>query len=100
MKIELEKALKQKYPKIFHELHNPEFNMQTSCMVWGIECPDCWYDLIDDLCAKITAIDPEGEVVAKQVKEKWGGLRFYIRGWNDEFYKLISEAEEKSYNVK
>lgn len=37
--------------------------------------------------------------VATQVKEKFGGLRFYIDGGNDEHYALINFAELLSYNT-
>jgi predicted HicB family RNase H-like nuclease len=33
---------------------------------------------------------------AAQVKEKFGGLRFYMTSGTDEIYNLISEAEAKS----
>jgi hypothetical protein len=34
-----------------------------------------------------------------QVKEKFGGLRFYINEGTDEIFKRISEAENKSYEI-
>lgn len=49
-------------------------------IAYGFECNDGWYDLIDELCAKITELDKEKVVKAVQVKEKFGGLRFYIYG--------------------
>lgn len=36
---------------------------------------------------------------AAQVKEKFGGLRFYMTHGNDEIFSLISEAESKSYKT-
>lgn len=36
---------------------------------------------------------------AVQVKEKFGGLRFYMTSGNDEIYDLIGEAEAKSYKT-
>jgi hypothetical protein len=36
---------------------------------------------------------------ASQVKEKYGGLRFYMTCGNDEVYNLIKRAEELSYET-
>ena len=41
----------------------------------------------------------EWQVEATQVKEKYGGLRFYINGGDDEVYGMISLAEHMSYNT-
>ena len=37
--------------------------------------------------------------VAAQVKEKFGGLRFYVNGANEEHYNYISFAENMSYRT-
>lgn len=34
-----------------------------------------------------------------QVKEKFGGLRFYINSASDEVYDIISQAERESYGL-
>lgn len=39
------------------------------------------------------------QVVAVQVKEKFGGLRFYVNGATDEIYNYISFAESMSYHT-
>lgn len=39
------------------------------------------------------------QVVAAQVKEKFGGLRFYVDGGDDEIYAMISFAEAMSYRM-
>jgi hypothetical protein len=38
-------------------------------------------------------------VYVTQVKEKWGGLRFYVGSANEEFFDLIDAAEEESYMI-
>ncbi len=43
--------------------------------------------------------DEEHQVVAAQVKEKFGGLRFYIDGGDDWVYGAISMAEAMSYRT-
>lgn len=69
-------------------------------MYWGIECGDGWYDLLDRLCAKLDAIAKEDgledDLRAVQVKEKFGGLRFYTNGGNDKIDAVIAEAQNES----
>jgi hypothetical protein len=77
MREELDKALCEKYPKIFRNRHG---DMKETCMCWGLCCGDGWYDLIDKMCHLLQfQTDNNGypQVVAEQVKEKWGELRFY-----------------------
>lgn len=50
MSPELEKKLFEKYPKIFRQHTLP---MSQTCMCWGIETGDGWYNIIDKLCAII-----------------------------------------------
>ena len=60
-----------------------------------------WHDLIKTLEEKLNKIDPEFELL--QVKEKFGGLRYYANTSNaDEntnFHQLISLAEEASFHL-
>ena len=76
MNKELELKLVEKYPIIFSQYGG---DMRNTCMAWGMTCSDGWYNLIDELCKDITTIigDKNIKVVAAQVKEKFGGLRFY-----------------------
>ena len=112
MKEELDKKLCEKYPKIFK---NRNGSMQETCMYWGFSHDDGWYDIIDSLCASIQNhinnkryqfremsqedFDEEHQVVAAQVKEKFGGLRFYVDGGDDWVYGAISMAESMSYRT-
>lgn len=95
MKKELQKKLYKKYPKLFRQKDLP---MSQTCMCWGITCGNGWYKLIDGLCAGIVRIDAAVEAV--QVKEKFGGLRFYTGGIakknSDAIWDLIRKAEEES----
>jgi len=56
-----------------------------------------WRSLVTKLCKDIIDIDNTIEVV--QVKEKFGGLRFYIYGGNDKVYELIKKAEAESLTI-
>jgi len=59
-------------------------------MAWGIECPSAWEPVIRAVCATIASeVRRVNErhptlgfrVIADQIKEKWGTLRFY---WHSE----------------
>lgn len=98
MKRELDKQLCEKYPKIF--VHR-NASMQESCMYWGFECNDGWYNIIDTLCEACEGLYSTGvsldasdvannegnaflqiappQFIATQVKEKFGTLRFYYK---------------------
>ena len=56
-----------------------------------------WSGVIERLVQDLEALGWDGTVY--QVKEKFGGLRFYIGGATDAIFKRISEAEEESYRV-
>ncbi len=103
MNQKLQNLLYEKYPKIFVQKDLP---MQETAMCWGIACGDGWYDLIDTLCqqiqGRVTAIerkDPEFICQAIQVKEKFGGLRFYTYGGDEYIQGMISLAESLSYKI-
>lgn len=96
MKLELQNQLTKSYPVIFSNRYG---DPKETCMAWGIECGDGWYHIIDSLCEAIQAkVDwvnrcyPQIEmrVVAEQVKEKYGTLRFYV------WYKYTENPENLS----
>jgi len=83
MKKELELKLVEKYPLIFRDYGG---DMRKTCMHWGLACGDGWYDLLETLCKNLDSItkNKDVEVIADQVKEKFGGLRFYYHIVRDE----------------
>jgi len=101
MKTDLDQLLCEKYPKIFADRHK---TMTETCMCWGFEHGDGWYNIIDQLCSNIQHhIDwkeKQGhvvpQVVAEQVKEKFGTLRFYYRGGDDAIDGMVRMAESMS----
>lgn len=163
MSPELDERLCQKYPKIFSQRwHSPS----VTCMCWGFEVADGWYNLIDTLCGEIqrridhtrkirarklrlkrardralqigsympimnmlyghfrkhpgqavewqdwqiseakrvmdTGVEvPEAvrQVVATQVKEKYGTLRFYYDGGDDTVDAMVQFAESFSGKI-
>ena len=107
MSPEKTKILQEKYPKIFGEKDNKE----EPYGLYGLECGDGWFDLIDSLCKHIQHhVDwkiknlPEEEregfqVVATQIKEKFGSLRYYYDGGDDYIHGLVSMAEGMSSKI-
>src|SRR5687768_12037651 len=91
MNEELTEKLVTKYPKLYKQ--NIYF-----------ECGDGWYDLIDKLSEKLEEkifVHPDESIVTccAQVKEKFGGLRFYMYFETDEMSDLINQAEDKSTSI-
>ena len=101
MRKELDEELCKKYPEIFRDRHG---DMSTTAMCWGFECGDGWYNIIDAACAQIMNRAYNNrlnnvkfpEVVATQVKEKYGTLRFYYNGGDDYVDGVVSMAESMS----
>ena len=120
MKQELDQLLCEKYPKM---MVNRNKNMQETCMCWGFECGDGWFNILDQLMGNIQhhidwkekqrnwAIDfnskaakeemrvvPESipQVTLDQVKEKFGTLRFYYTGGDDIIDGMVRMAESMS----
>jgi hypothetical protein len=115
MREELDARLCEKYPLMFKNRHAP---MTETCMCWGFEHGDGWYNIINQLCANIQShIDWNNEqrerlleknphnvpvpdailqVVVDQVKEKFGTLRFYYHGGDDVIDGMVRMAEAMS----
>ena len=101
MKQEMDKLLCEKYPKM---MVNRNKSMIETCMCWGFSCGDGWFNILDQLMGNIQHhIDwknKNSEVVPQvtldQVKEKFGGLRFYYTGGDEHIRGLVSMAESMS----
>jgi hypothetical protein len=123
---QLQNQLFEKYPDLFS---NKDKDIMSSCMRWGCDCGNGWYDIISSVCWMIKqhednkrwqikwkekknqeikdsmGISIEGEepeyFPAKfdQVKEKYGGLRMYFSGGDDYVDGLVSMAEAMSYKI-
>lgn len=90
MEKNLQDNLFKKYPDLFQEKN---LDMTKTCMCWGIDTPDHWYDTIDTLCEKIVSYNKH--VKALQVKEKYGELCFYLDWYDGYLDKFIEEANEE-----
>lgn len=86
-------TLIQKYPSLYSDTRP----------AYGFECGDGWYDIIDRLSAVaveefalLKKEDPELDPMVLQVKEKFGGLRFYTSQTTPRLNEAIIAAEGES----
>jgi hypothetical protein len=108
MKPELDKLLCEKYPKMLINRNKP---MTETCMCWGFECGDGWFQILDSLMGNIqhhidwnnknfekgyTQYKQVPQVTLDQVKEKFGTLRFYYTGGDDVIDGMVRMAESMS----
>jgi len=99
MKKELEEELYKKYPKIFSD---KDVSEKESLMCFGICCEDGWYEIIETLCELLqyeTDNYNAKQVVAFQVKEKFGTLRFYVDSFDEKQGAYINFAESMSSKI-
>lgn len=96
MNKELDAKLVAEFPNLYKDRHG---DMKKTCMCWGIECGDGWYNLIRDLSAfledEITKTFPEDireHCKASQVKSKFGQLRFDMAMSTHEMNEAIEKA--------
>jgi hypothetical protein len=89
---EFAKHMEEKYPKMFAEPYG------------GFAIGEGWWPIIESLCANIQShtdwwnknreTRPVIEqVVVEQIKEKFGGLRFYYTGGDDQISGMVRMAE-------
>lgn len=68
-----------------------------------LEIPEEWYPLIDTLCHLIDGYlrrEPDAcPLYVVQIKEKFGGLRFYYVGGDKYIEGLVAMAEAYSYEL-
>ena len=99
MREELDNKLFTDFPL----LYNKYDDLKNSCMSFGFECGDGWYELIRELSEKLVRLIKMTEMdlelpnpKATQVKEKYGSLRFYMSWSTDAMEEVIREYEERS----
>ena len=101
MRQELDEQLCKNYPKM---MVNRNLPMTETCMCWGFDCGDGWFNILNQLMGNIQHhIDwknRNGEVVPQvtldQVKEKFGTLRFYYTGGDEYIHGMVAMAEAMS----
>ena len=114
MKKELQEKLYEKYPKLYRQ---KDLDARVTAMCWGVSCGSGWFNIIDNLSAtiqdRVEWLNGEGfhdyrempadhvsvTVEAVQVKEKYGGLRFYVNGSDAYIDGAIRLAERLSHKT-
>lgn len=84
------------FPRLYRDHTQP---IAHSLMAFGFECGDGWADLLHRLSeALVSHAERAGlDIVAVQVKEKYGSLRVYVYGGDDEADRLeAAEVESES----
>ena len=71
--------------------------MKMPYELFGFECGKGWKPLVDKLIADLRAVGWNGDI--HQIKEKFGGLRFYIGEGNEKIWDLIDRASKESYTI-
>jgi len=93
MNPDLTKRLADRWPTWF-DVHG---DIRHTLMPFGFP-GDGWFDLIWKLCEDLEPlVGPDFEVI--QVKEKFGGLRFYVDNATAQANDRISQAENDSYEI-
>ena len=105
MKQELENKLYNDFPKLFRQ---KDLDKSLTCMCWGIECPDEWFDVIHKACKLIQSridnnqhlSDKYPQIEFTQVKEKFGTLCMYYHPPTDWVDGVLDMADAMVYNDK
>lgn len=110
---DLEDYIEKQYPDEYSKYNENEYDdidefvqendgieLRMPMELFGISCGSGWYSIIDALCKTIrgycTDINEDEEYRiprAVQIKEKFGGLRFYVDGIPEEISEKINGAK-------
>jgi hypothetical protein len=107
MSPELDAKLRVAYPLVFAvkpPLESEDADgpvLPSPFAIRGFECGDGWCDLLDALCMNLQHATKNGspQVIASQVKEKFGALRFYTCGHDVYQDGMIVLAETMSARI-
>jgi hypothetical protein len=102
MRKELEQRLVERWPTWF----NTEGDIRCTAMARGFEHDDGWFDIVWRLCEDLEPLvaqfeqETGSQFEVLQVKEKFGGLRFYVNCRKvDAFRRRIGIAADESFRT-
>ena len=83
------KHMEERFPKMFSGKYG------------GFCCGEGWWPILESLCSNIQhhldwknkTVETVPQVTVAQIKEKFGGLRFYYDGGDDEIRGMVRMAE-------
>lgn len=90
----MEKIVKD-FAEMFYDVQRGPQNFKPRRVIY---CGDGWFDLVYNLCKEIHPMRPK----VMQIKEKFGGLRFYCsfpKDYSEKGYVFIRKAEEQSFEI-
>ena len=93
MKKELEQKFYGRWPEWFRGRNE---GMRVNLMCFGFDHGDGWFDLEWKLCESLEAEGVGPAYNLFQIKEKFGGLRWYAEGGNEASNILVREAEKEA----
>ena len=100
MRQELDAALCAKYPKMFV---NRNKSMQETCMCWGFDHGDGWYNIIDQLCGNIQH-HIDWSVKQRDFAITYNDMMLQARARNwvpfEEYYKHYTEEAREHVRIE
>jgi hypothetical protein len=99
MSPDLDAKLCAEFPLLYPARHE---NTSGYPSHFGFETDDGWFRIVYELSAKLETLikrllaNARDGYYAVQVKEKFGGLRFYMNAETEEMSRVIREAEAQS----
>ena len=83
------KHMEEQFPKMFGEKYG------------GFACGEGWWPILEKLCSNIQShidwknrqLETVPQVTVAQIKEKFGGLRFYYDGGDEQIRGMVQVAE-------
>jgi len=83
------------FPEMFYDIQRGPQNFNPHRVIY---CGDGWFNLVYNLCKEIYPMRAK----VMQIKEKFGGLRFYCsfpKDYSEKGYVFIRKAEEKAFET-
>lgn len=77
-----------------HDMLEPRFATSGFC---GFHPPAGWLDLIVEIDDHLREVNPDYRIV--QIKEKFGGLRYYTEGLTGEQRLYVRLMDERSFGI-
>lgn len=105
MRSDLSDRLLKRCPIIFRRANDGPYK---NILSYGLECGSGWFEMllvlsesIEKIAATMKAqgVDESELPLVCQVKEKLGGLRYYIEHGNHDINTMIEEAQQTSYRI-
>lgn len=89
--------------KLLEEMKNkPKEDPKEPYELFGVECGEGWkhlYQPITDFITEYNKTHEDSPIKICQIKEKFGGLRYYVNNYVDGLREMIDKAEEESYHT-